>query len=108
MDIETSLRASLKVREPGARFEDAVMARVRATQQASAAPRRTRTWRIPAALAATVLAAAVGLHWYAEQQRAARNHDQLMLALAITGYELDRVRAKLVRTSEIVIEENGT
>lgn len=108
MDIERSLRASLSAREPGAQFEDAVMAKVRAAGQAAAAPRSMRTWRIPAALAATVLAVAVGLHWYAEEQRAARNHDQLLLALAITGYELDRVREKLGRTSEIVIEENGT
>ncbi len=52
---------------------------------------------MPAALAATVIAAAFGLHWYAVQQREAHAQAQLLLALQITSYELDQVQQKLVR-----------
>jgi hypothetical protein len=113
MDIEQRLRESLAAREPAADFEDAVMARLRlarpdaADTHAASRPRRP-VWRWTAALAATVMAAAFGLHWHAEQQRAAYNHEQLLLALAITSYELDQVQQKLVRTEETGEEENGT
>lgn len=113
MDIEQRLRESLAAREPAEDFEDAVMARLAKAHAgaatAPAAPRSRRpVWRWTAALAATVMAAAFGLHWHAEQQRAARNHEQLLLALAITSYELDQVQQKLVRTDETGEEENGT
>jgi hypothetical protein len=108
MDIEQRLRESLAAREPPAGFEDALMARVRHSPLPAAAPRRSAPWRWPAALAATVLAAAFGLHWHQQQQRATRNHEQLMLALAITSYELDQMQQKLIRTDEFRTEENGT
>lgn len=107
MNIEQRLRESLATREPPADFADAVLARVRA-QPAAASPRRAPMWRLPAALAATVLAAAVGLHWHAERQRAAESRDQLLIALAITSYQLDQVQQKLVRTPTENTQENGT
>ena len=94
MTIEQRLRESLARREPPADFADAVLARVRA-QPAAAPLRRATMWRIPAALAATVLCAAVGLHWYAEHQQAAKSRDQLLIALAITSHQLDQVYQKL-------------
>jgi hypothetical protein len=109
MDIEQRLRESLAAREPGADFEDAVMARLGQPQRAAAVvPRRRPVWRWTAALAATVFAAAFGLHWHIERQRAAHNHEQLMLALAITSYELDQVQQKLSRSDEFGSQENGT
>jgi hypothetical protein len=111
MDIEQRLRESLAVREPGMEFEDAVMARIVQAQRAGApAPvlRRRPVWRWTAALAATVFAAAFGLHWHAERQRAAHNQEQLLLALAITSHELDQVQQKLTRNDQFGSQENGT
>jgi hypothetical protein len=51
---------------------------------------------VPAALAATVLAAAAGLHWHGARQREVQNYEQLLLALAITSHGLNRVQQKLV------------
>ncbi len=94
MDIEQRLRSSLAARDPGDQFDDAIMARLARKQ---AMPPRRSTWRVPVALAATVAAAAFGLHWYAVQQREAHAHAQLLMALQITSYELDQVQQKLVR-----------
>lgn len=107
MDIEDRLRESLAAREPDQDFDARVMARLAAgaTAVVAAKPRRRFAWRVPAALAATVFAAGFGLHWYTVQQREARLHEQLLLALQITSYELNQVQQKLVRTD---IQENGT
>ena len=102
MDLERQLRDSLAPREPGAEFESAVMARLSARQGAAT---RRRGWRLPAALAATLLAAVFGLHWYLVQQRAAHVHQQLVLAMQITSYELNQVQRKLVPNDT---QENGT
>jgi len=93
MDLERQLRDSLAARDPGAEFESAVLARL---PERGAAPARRDRRRWPMALAATVLAAAFGLHWYGVQQRSASAHRQLLLALQITSYELDQVQQKLV------------
>ncbi len=94
MDIEQRLRSSLAARDPrrSIRRRD----HGKAGAQAAMPPRRS-TWRVPVALAATVAAAAFGLHWYAVQQREAHAHAQLLMALQITSYELDQVQQKLVR-----------
>jgi hypothetical protein len=94
MDIERQLRDSLAARDPGAAFDDAVLARLAHAPTQS----RHRYWRVPAALAATVLVAAFGLNWYLTQQRQARAGEQLMLALQITSYQLNQVQRKLART----------
>src|SRR5689334_14177560 len=104
MDIEQRLRGSLAARDPGASFDDAVMARLAQQKVAAVQPRR-RDWRVPAALAATVFAAAFGLHWYSVQQREARVREQLVLALQITSFELNEVQRRLVRTETL---EDGT
>ena len=108
MDIERQLRESLAAREPPADFESAVMARVQKAARQGTAARHALAWRVPAALAATVLAGAVGLHWHAEQQRTAHDREQLKLALAITSHKLNEVQQRLVRSEPVRIEENGT
>jgi hypothetical protein len=100
MDIERQLRDSLAARDPGTQFDDAVLARLAPTRQRP--PRRT--WRVPAALAATLLVAAIGVNWQLTQQRQARAGEQLMLALQITSYELNQVQRKLARTE---LKEDG-
>ncbi len=105
MDIEDRLRESLAAREPDQDFDARVMARLAAGATAIAKPQRRFAWRVPAALAATVFAAAIGLHWYSVQQREAHTRDQLLLALQITSFELNQVQQKLVRTDK---QENGT
>jgi hypothetical protein len=109
MDLEQRLRDSLAAREAPPDFESTVMARVQRMKQGSARARRLAfAWQAPAAIAATVFAAAVGIHWYGEQQRLAHDREQLMLALAITSHELNQVQQRLLRTDSIRIEENGT
>jgi anti-sigma-K factor RskA len=103
MDLEQQLRASLAAREPGADFESALMTRLAHRQ--TAALRRHVGWRLSAALAATVFAAAFGLNLYVAQQRQAHAHQQLLLALQITSYELNQVQHKLVPDET---QENGT
>jgi hypothetical protein len=95
MDIERHLRRSLAAREPPVDQTAAVLARIQAGGRQTP-PRRQPRWRLPAALAATVLAAAAGLHWHAARQREVRNYEQLLLALAITSHGLDRVQQKLM------------
>jgi hypothetical protein len=92
MDIETQLRESLAAHDPGAEFDAAVLSRL-------ARPRTKprRSWRVPAAIAATVLAVAFGLDWHLARQREARAGQQLLLALQITSYQLDQVQRRLVR-----------
>ena len=92
MDIERQLRESLAARDPGEEFDNAVLARLARPQ---AQPRRS--WRVPAALAATVLAVAFGLDRYLAQQREEHAGQQLLLALQITSYQLDQVQRRLVR-----------
>ncbi len=102
MDLERQLRDSLAASEPGAQFESAVMARLSARQAAS---HRRSAWRVPVALAASLVAAAFGLHWYVVQQREAHAHQKLMLAMQITSYELNQVQRKLAPNDT---QENGT
>jgi hypothetical protein len=105
MDIEQRLRGSLAARDPGEAFDDAVMARLARQQATPGVQPARRSWRVPVALAATVLAAAFGLHWYSVQQREAHAREQLMLALQITSYELNQVQRRLARTET---QEDGT
>src|SRR5262245_36143360 len=92
MDIERQLRESLAARDPGAAFDDAVIARL---ARPRAQPRRA--WGVPAAVAGRVLAATFGLQWHFERQREARAGEQLLLALQITSYQLDQVQRRLAR-----------
>ncbi|MFO1503674.1 MAG: hypothetical protein U1F39_07635 [Steroidobacteraceae bacterium] len=93
MDIEESLRRALRVEEAPPDFTGRVMARVEARAQA---PRRAR-WRVPMALAASLLLVAVGLG-IAQQQHEARRRQsaqQLAIALEITSSQLNQVQQKL-------------
>ena len=109
MDIEQQLRHSLAAQLPSPGLESAVMARLRqGTDRTAPALRRSHAWQAPAALAATVLAAVVGVHWYGEQQRVAQDREQLLLALAITSQQLSEVQQRLMRPKETRTQENGT
>ena len=93
MDLERQLRESLAARDPGADFEARVMTQL--ARQRSATPGRLRRWRLPAALAASIFAAAFGLQWHAARQREARAHEQVLLAMQITSFELNQLQRKL-------------
>lgn len=109
MDIERHLRDSLAPRPAPPDLEAAVMARLRESSAVQGTPPQRRfDWRLPAAFAATVLSVAGGLHWYAGQQRAAHDRQQLMLALAITSSQLNQVQQRLTRPESIRTQENGT
>jgi hypothetical protein len=98
MDLERQLRENLAAREPDADFEARVMAGL--ARQRTAAPRRQHKWRWTAALAASALAAATGLQWYAVQQREARAHQQMLLAMQITSFELNQLQQRLTRNEQ--------
>jgi hypothetical protein len=102
MNIEDSLRAALRPQDPGAQFTARVIAAV------SAAPRRRARLQLPMALAASMVATAVGLgliHQQAEQRRVETARQQLVLALEITSAKLNQVQQRLARSGN---EENGT
>jgi len=102
MNIEDSLRDALRPQDPGAQFTARVMSAV------GAAPRRRARLQLPMALAASVVATAVGLgllHSQAEQRRGEVARQQLVLALEITSEKLNQVQQRLVRAGN---EENGT
>jgi hypothetical protein len=98
MDIERRLRNSLAAEDPGEQLDDAVLARLAQPRAPRQVQPPRRAWRVPAALAATVLVAAFGLNWHLTQQRQARAGEQLMLALQITSYELNQEQRKLAPT----------
>jgi hypothetical protein len=101
MTLERKLHEALRPVDPGADFTAAVLARV---QQARPVPRR---WRIPVALAASLLVAFAGLALLQQQQQrqqALEARQQLLLALAITSEQLNHVQQKLSAKNE----ENGT
>ena len=108
MTLEQQLREALRARDPGEDFTRGVLARVQPGRTAlvHAAPsRRARYW--PVALAATLLAALVGLQQlaaYRERAQAAQASQQLLLALQITSHELNEVQRRLSRP----LEESGS
>jgi hypothetical protein len=98
-DLEQQLRDALKPRDPGDDFTAQVMARIAAGQaQGAATPRRSRGLLWPAALAASILLAFVGLQQLLEQRRQERAMaalSQLEQALEITSAELNQVQQRL-------------
>lgn len=109
MDLERRLRESLAAREPPEDLTGAVLTSLQDRGRKVAPPRRTLRWQLPAALAATVLIVASGLHWQGmRQQRANRNYEQLVLALHITSHELSRFQQKLVPAEMPPEGEDGT
>jgi hypothetical protein len=104
MDIEKQLEAALRAQDPGPAFTRAVLARVHARTNPV---RATKRWHLPASLAASVVLALLGVLFVQrdiQQQRLAYNHEQLVLALAITSAELNHVQQKL---SPGQSQENG-
>lgn len=114
MNIEQQLRDALRPEEPDAGFAARLRTRLDAqsAQAAGSAARRPhsarRRWRLPGALAATLLLAfgiaqQVGQRndqrneQWREQQRELYAHAQLMQALAITSSRLDTVHRHLER-----------
>ena len=103
MNIEDTLRTTLRPEDPGPEFTARVMAGIDAGRQ----PRQKRRWRLPLALAASVLVAAFGLvmlQQQAEQRRIESAQQQLRLALEITSEQLNQVQRRLARNGN---EENG-
>lgn len=103
MNIEDTLRTTLRPEDPGPEFTARVMAGINAGKQ----PRQKRGWRLPLALAASVLVAAFGLvmlQQQAEQRRIESAQQQLRLALEITSEQLNQVQQRLARNGN---EENG-
>ena len=103
MNIEDTLRTTLRPEDPGPEFTARVMAGIDAGKQ----PRQKRGWRLPLALAASVLVAAFGLvmlQQQAEQRRIESAQQQLRLALEITSEQLNQVQQRLARNGN---EENG-
>ncbi len=103
MDLEHQLRERLRAQDPGPDFAAGVIARLE-TPLAAQRPRAS-SWRIPVALAATLVAVAFGLHWHLERQRVSDAQAQLTLALQITSYELNEIQRRLARTDT---QENGS
>jgi anti-sigma-K factor RskA len=93
MDIEKSLQLALRPEEPAPDFTRRVMARVAAESQL----RRRARWRVPLALAASLVVVAVGLGVVQQQRETQRLHSarQLALALEITSSQLNQVQQKL-------------
>jgi hypothetical protein len=109
MTLEQQLREALRARDPGEDFTRRVLARVQPGRQlvTTNAPQSRRRWQVPVALAATLLAALIGLQQlqqYRERERAAQAGAQLLLALQITSHELNEVQRRLSRP----LEEKGT
>ena len=103
MNIEDTLRTTLRPEDPGPEFTARVMAGIDAGKQS----RQKRGWRLPLALAASVLVAAFGLvmlQQQAEQRRIESAQQQLRLALEITSEQLNQVQQRLARNGN---EENG-
>ena len=104
MNIEDTLRTTLHPEDPGPEFTARVMAGIDAGEQ----QRQKRGWRLPLALAASVLVAAFGmvmlLQQQAEQRRIESAQQQLRLALEITSEQLNQVQQRLARNGN---EENG-
>lgn len=109
MDIEQRLRESLAPRVAPPDLEAAVLARLSGAAPATrVSPRRASAWRVPAALAATVLATAIGLNWHMEQQRLRHDRTQLALALEITSSTLNEVLRRLSSTEPDLSGGDGT
>jgi hypothetical protein len=102
MEIEESLRRALHTEEPRSDFTS----RVLATLSANAQEPRRPYWRLPAALAASLVMAAIGLGIVHNQREADRVNSarQLAIALEITSSQLNQVQRMLDRSTT---KENG-
>lgn len=95
MKIEESLRQALRAEEPRADFTNRVLTQVSANAQAP----RLRRWRLPAALAAALVMATIGLGVMQQQREAQRlnSAQELAIALEITSSQLNQVQRMLNR-----------
>ena len=88
--FEASLKEALQRQEPSDGFTRRVMARVN-----GGAPQRPRM-RLAWAMAAAAMAMTIGGGaLYERQRRGEQARDQLLLALKITGKQLDHVRKQI-------------
>lgn len=92
MDFERELRNTLRRKDPPPGFADRVMARLEPPRARRGPPR----W-IPWAVAAALLLSSSGGLVYRQQQQARGEEakEQLLLALKVTGTQLDHVRARV-------------
>jgi hypothetical protein len=93
MDLERDLRSALRRKDPPPGFAGRVMARIEPRQVKKAPPR----WVPWAAAAALLVSAGGGAMYRHEQQRVQGEQakEQILLALRITGTQLEHVRAKM-------------
>jgi hypothetical protein len=96
MEIEESLRRALRAEEPRADFTSRVLTQVSAPK---AGTPRLRRWRLPAALAAALVLATIGLGIVQQQREAQRLNSarDLAMALEITSSQLNQVQRMLNR-----------
>jgi hypothetical protein len=93
MDLERELRNTLRRKDPPPGFADRVMARLEPQSIRKGPPRWT-----PWAVAAALLLSTGGGVVYRQRQEQARGEqakEQLLLALQVTGAQLDHVRARV-------------
>lgn len=92
MDLERELRNTLRRKDPPPGFANRVMARLEPQKMRKAPPRWT-----PWAVAAALLLSSGGGLVYRHQQlaRGEQAKEQLLLALQVTGAQLDHVRARV-------------
>jgi hypothetical protein len=102
MSLDNDLKQVLARRRPPAGFSARVMARI--DRESSARTQGSAPRWIPWAVAAALLLSSsggVGLYRQHQQRvRAEQARDQLLLALHVTGAQLDHVRAKVRSISE--------
>jgi hypothetical protein len=93
MDLERDLRNTLRRKDPPPGFADRVMARLE-PQRIRKAPPRWAPWAVAAAL---LLSTGGGVVYRQRQQQARGEQakEQLLLALQVTGAQLDHVRARV-------------
>lgn len=102
MDIEKELASALRAQDPGPDFTAAVNEQLR--RPVAKAVRPVMRWRVPAALAASVLLAVAGANLVQrelEQQRLAAASEQLDMALAIASAQLNYVQQKINLTNHL-------
>lgn len=102
--LEEALRRALRAADPGDDFADRVMARLPPARPRGSERRRALTGWTPVAIAACLLASAVGVVRFRQAalqaQRAQQARAQLLQALSIASANVNAVRAVVIREEQ--------